>query len=129
MPAGKKPRKSSGGGKPGSRKKEQRKEPRVPYKNLLTGFNLLQPGARSPKQSFKGTIVDLSDSGIGLSLEGGTERETPSTLFPFFEEGTLVRLRVPITENHVTMPVLGQIIWKTPSKKKNELRAGIRFII
>lgn len=110
-------------------KKEERREPRVPYRSTLKGFNLLQPGANLPENSFEGKIIDLSETGIGLSISEKKEPKSPLHGLPFFEEGALVRLRVPITESNVTMPVLGQIIWRKHSKKKKEIRAGIRFVI
>lgn len=116
-------------GKTNRPKKEKRRENRVACGESLEGIRLLQMRGSTDQRIPQGKIVDMSDSGIGIRLNLDHSDSFSRKMFPTIEEGIMLRLRVPIKDTTITMPILGQVLWMKKEPGKKSIRAGIRFVI
>ena len=71
----------------------------------------------SDERSGKIGLVDLSDGGLKLSIEG---------LFPL--EDAIMQVRIPMNGLLVTLPVIAQIKWAT-KVKPNLYNVGLQFLV
>jgi hypothetical protein len=85
---------------------ERRKQPRVEMDIEAAIQVFALDGSFTPYQ-FRGKITDLSEEGMRLAI-----RLSPRSAFrPLLPERRLVRVRVPLSKNAPTSPILGKIQW------------------
>jgi len=63
------------------------------------------------------TLLDLSDGGIKLRVEG---------MLPM--EGSIVQVRIPLPERSVTLPVIAQIKWANKVRYRR-YHVGLQFLV
>jgi len=104
-------------GKRSMQVKEKRATKRFKHKRSIPYIDMGEMGRYPEEVSGNIELVDLSDGGMKLRVEG---------LFPI--EGAIVQMRIPINGILVTLPVFAQIKWakKVQSKLYN---VGLKFLV
>lgn len=99
------------------KKGEKRAVVRYPYKSSVN-FTSLGYRAHPPERAeTTAEIMDLSDSGLKIRMEGRV-----------LEEGNMLRVRIPIAGILATVPTLAQVIW-TKRQDARAYQAGLRFVV
>lgn len=95
---------------------ENRLDLRFPYTHPASFIATGGPRHSPTDLVLDGKIVDLSNSGMGIRTQGRA-----------LEEGTVVRVRVPVSDAPIAVPVLSQVRWVVEEKAGVYL-AGLRFV-
>ena len=100
---------------------DKRKALRHSYACSLTYMGKVStPGTPPLEVPFQGTIVDLSNGGLGLETKGHS----------FLEIGSLVRTWVPMSSVPVTVPVLTRVQWIRDKYPAGSIQlAGLMFVL
>jgi hypothetical protein len=99
---------------------EKRKAPRHSYVYPVTYIGkVIRPGAPHEEVTFQGTIVDLSNGGIGIETRGHS----------FLEIGSLVRTWIPMSSVPVNVPVLVRVQWVHDKGNGSSQLAGLMFVL
>ena len=99
---------------------EKRKAPRHSYAYPVTYIGKVsRPGAPHEEVTFQGTIVDLSNGGIGIETRGHS----------FLEVGSLVRTWIPMSSVPVNIPVLVRVQWVRDKGNGSSQLAGLMFVL
>lgn len=96
--------------------KKKRSSKRFVYRRPIPFINMGEGEGHREGASGNIELVDLSDGGMKLRVEG-----------PLPVEGSIVQLRIPISGITVALPVIAQIKWarKVQSKLYN---VGLQFL-
>src|ERR1700752_4707252 len=99
---------------------EKRRAPRHSYVYPVTYMGKVStPGALPQEVSFQGTIMDLSNGGIGLETKGHS----------FLEVGSLVRTWIPMSSVPVNVPVLTRVQWVRDKGNGSNQFPGLMFVL
>ena len=96
---------------------ERRANKRFLHKRPIPFINMGDSERYSNERSGKIELVDLSDGGLKLSIEG---------LFPL--EDAIMQVRIPMKGLLVTLPVFTQIKW-TKKVQPNLYNIGLQFLV
>ncbi len=99
------------------KKDEKRAVLRYPYKSSVIYTSLGYRSHPPDKTETPAEIMDLSDSGMRMRIEGKV-----------IEEGNVLRVRIPVADIQVTVPTLAQVIW-TKKQDPKVYHAGLRFVV
>jgi hypothetical protein len=103
-------------GKRSMQVKEKRATKRFPLKRPISYMDMGEMGQYPEEVSGNIELVDLSDGGMKLHVEG---------LFPI--EGAIVQMRIPMNGIPVTLPVFAQIKWAKKLQSKL-YDVGLKFL-
>lgn len=96
---------------------EKRTVPRFPFKNPMKYMTMGHP-PHLPDQAYEaGELVDLSDNGMRMKIEGRK-----------IEEGTVLLVRIPVSGPPVTVPSLAQVLW-TRGGDSGHYESGLKFVV
>lgn len=100
---------------------DKRKALRHSYAYPLTYMGKVStPGLPPQEVPFQGTMVDLSNGGIGIETTGHS----------FLEIGSLVRTWVPMSSVPVNVPVLTRVQWVRDKHQAGSTQlAGLMFVL
>ncbi len=99
---------------------EKRRAPRHLYAYPVIYMGKVgTPGAPPLEVPFQGTIVDLSNGGIGMETRGHS----------FLEIGSLVRTWIPMSSVPVTVPVLTRVQWVRDKNSGLSQLVGLMFVL
>ncbi len=99
---------------------EKRRAPRYSYAYPVTYMGMVStPGTPSQEVPFQGTIMDLSNGGIGIETKGHS----------FLEIGSLVRTWIPMSSVPVNVPVLTRVQWVHDKGIGASQLAGLMFVL
>ena len=98
---------------------DKRKEVRHVYGRPVTYMGLVGIPGQVPKEvPLSGTIVDLSNGGVGIETKG----------YAFLEPGTVVQTWIPVCQAPVNIPVMTRVQWvRDKSPGPNQL-VGMKFL-
>lgn len=97
--------------------KEKRAAKRFTHKRSIPYIDMGEMGRYPEEVSGKIELVDLSNGGMKLHVEG---------LYPI--EGAIVQMRIPINGILVTLPVFAQIKW-TKKVQPKLYNVGLQFLV
>lgn len=106
---------------------EQRKTPRKSIVFPAMKFELVQAGTRPGPFFLGGGVVDAAEDGLGLKITGGEGPDPGCFQAADLDPGLILQIRISVSRNRITFPVLGQVIWVRPDDD-GDFRCGIRFI-
>jgi PilZ domain len=96
---------------------EKRTVPRFPFKSPLNYMAMGYPSHTPDRNYEAGELVDLSDKGMRMKIEGRK-----------IEEGAVLLVRVPVSGPPVSVPSLAQVLW-TREQNSGDYESGLRFVI
>ena len=98
---------------------EKREGARHQYGHPITYIGkVTTPGIPPQEVPFRGTIVDLSNGGIGIETTGQS----------FLEIGSLVRTWVPMPTIPVKLPVVTRVQWMRDNESGRNQLVGLKFL-
>lgn len=99
------------------KKDEKRTTVRHPYKSAAIYTALGYPVYPPDRAEADAEILDLSDSGMRMLIEGRT-----------LEAGNVLRVRIPVSNIQAAVPTLAQVMW---TKKENAkvYQVGLKFVV
>ena len=99
---------------------EQRQGVRHQYGHPITYMGKVgTPGSPPQEIAFRGTIVDLSNGGIGIETKGHS----------FLEIGSMVRTWIPMSVVPVNVPVLTRVQWVRNENGGPSQLIGLMFVL
>jgi hypothetical protein len=96
---------------------EKRIIQRFPYKYPVIYISLGHEAHPPEREDTGGEIMDLSDNGMRLRVNGRK-----------FAEGSLLLVRVPVSKVPVSVPSLAQVRW-IKEVESGAYEAGLRFVV
>jgi hypothetical protein len=96
---------------------EKRVIQRFPYKYPVIYISLGHEAHPPTKENTDSEIMDLSDNGMRLRVNGRK-----------LAEGSLLLVRVPVSEVPVSVPSLAQVRW-IKEVQSGTYEAGLRFVV
>jgi len=99
--------------------KDRRLKPRVMLRRPITYEIRVLPEARHHLMGkhLRGALMNMSDGGVGLKTKHR------------LQANMIVSLRLPVNKMFVAVPTLAKVLWVAMGPKRNEVRAGLKFII
>ena len=94
-----------------------RADKRYPCKSPMTFLTFGSYGQPQNKDVVPSKIIDLSDSGMRIRLQGRT-----------LEEGTVLLVNVPLSSAPVIVPSLAQVKW-IRKEKPGTYEAGLKYVL
>ena len=98
---------------------DKRREARFNYGRPVTYMGMVGITGYPPKEvPLTGTIVDMSNGGIGIETKG----------YAFLEPGAVVQTWIPLAEIPVTIPVMTRVQWIRDKSPGPSQLVGLQFL-
>jgi hypothetical protein len=98
---------------------DKRRESRYTYGRPVTYMGVVGISGYPPKEvPLTGTIVDLSNSGVGIETKG----------YAFLEPGAVVQTWIPMSDIPVSIPVMTRVQWVRDKSPGPSQLVGLQFL-